>query len=485
MKISDFIRLIERFDPRLQSVDEAEIVKITADSREASEGYAFFCVKGFKSDGHDFIDSAFANGASLVVGEKPLDKKNYIQISSVRDALNEILPAFYGYPDRKGAAIGVTGTNGKTSTTFIVEHILEKSMSCGVIGTLHYKYADRLIPAENTTPVNWRWYSLLDDMRRCGVGAVISEVSSHALAENRIGATLFDVAVFTNLTRDHMDFHKTVENYYEAKKRLFTRHLAKGGTAVINIDDEFGRRLSTELPDDVKLIRFSTSDRSAELFVEVLELTTAGSRVRFNMGDFSGELTIPLVGRFNIYNAAGSFAAAQVFVGREAAAKRLAEGVSVPGRLERIGRSSVFVDYAHTPDALENVLNTLNDLGVYSKIITVVGAGGDRDKGKRPLMGAISCKLSDIVILTDDNPRSEDPDAIVSEIYSGCDTSECRVEIVRDRAMAIRRAIELADEKTAVLIAGKGAEDYQITKSGKHHFSDREEVLKVLEEERR
>ncbi|MBO4440577.1 UDP-N-acetylmuramoyl-L-alanyl-D-glutamate--2,6-diaminopimelate ligase [bacterium] len=482
MKTADFIKLLERFEPRFTALDDAEILKITADSREASEGYAFFCVRGLKSDAHDFIDSAFANGASLVVGEKPLDLKNYVRISSVRDALNEILPGFYGCPDRKGIAIGVTGTNGKTSTTFILEHILEKSMSCGVIGTLHYKYADKLIPAENTTPVNWRWYSLLDDMRRCGTEAVISEVSSHALAENRIGATLFDAAVFTNLTRDHMDFHKTVENYYEAKKRLFTDHLVEGGTAVVNIDDEFGRRLSRELPAGVKQIRVSTEDRSAELFVGILELTAAGSRIRLDMADFSREITIPLAGRFNIYNAAGSFAAAQIFVGKDAAAERLAEGVSVPGRLERIGRSSVFVDYAHTPDALENVLNTLNGLGVYSKIITVVGAGGDRDKGKRPLMGAISCKLSDVVILTDDNPRTEDPDTIVSEIFSGCDTSVCRVEIIRDRASAIRRAIELSDEKTAVLIAGKGAEDYQITKSGKHHFSDREEVEKVLKE---
>lgn len=482
MKIFDFIKLLERFEPRFTDLDDSDIVKITADSREASNGYAFFCVRGSKSDAHDFIGSAFANGAPLVVGEKPLELRNYVQISSVRDALDEILPGFYGYPDRKGAAIGVTGTNGKTSTTFIVEHILEKSMSCGVIGTLHYKYADRLIPAENTTPVNWRWYSLLDDMRRCGVEAVISEVSSHALAENRIGKTLFDVAVFTNLTRDHMDFHKTVENYYEAKRRLFTEHLTEGGAAVINIDDEFGRRLCSELPAGVNLIRISTADRSAELFVKILELTTAGSRIRLEMDGFSEELTIPLVGKFNIYNAAGSFAAAQIFVGRETAAKRLAEGVSVPGRLERIGRSSVFVDYAHTPDALENVLNTLNELGVYSKIITVVGAGGDRDRGKRPLMGAVSCRLSDMVILTDDNPRTEDPDAIVSEIFAGCDTSRCRVEIVRDRASAIRRAIESSDEKTAVLIAGKGAEDYQITKSGKHHFSDREEVEKVLKE---
>ena len=220
MKTTDFIDVISKFTVCSPMSDKsAGLEKITADSREVAPGSVFFCIKGQNSDGHDFIDAAFEKGAEFVVGEKECGKKNYIRVDSVKDALRAVLPVFYDEPDRKMKMIGVTGTNGKTSTTFIVENILRDDLSCGVIGTLNYKYAGKLIPAQNTTPLNWKWYSLLDDMRKSGVDAVISEVSSHALAENRIEKTMFDAAIFTNLTRDHLDFHKTFENYYQAKKK--------------------------------------------------------------------------------------------------------------------------------------------------------------------------------------------------------------------------------------------------------------------------
>jgi len=481
MKTSDFVASLSDLTLECGSFDsDAELVKITADSREVMPGSVFFCIKGLNSDGHDFIDAAFEKGATLVVGEKECGKAEYIRVKSVKEALKSVLPAFYGYPDRIMKMIGVTGTNGKTSTTFIIENVLKEEMSCGVIGTLNYKYAGKVVPAQNTTPLNWKWYSLLDDMKKSGVDAVISEVSSHALAENRIEETKFDVTIFTNLTRDHLDFHKTFENYYQAKKKLFTEHLKNGGAAVINIDDEAGKRLASEL-ENVKQIRISANDKSAELFMEIVDIHDFGSRVVFNIGGFSKTVDIPLVGKFNIYNTAGAFAAASRIIGIEKAFERIGNSVSVPGRLEKVGKHAVYIDYAHTPDAMENVLKTLREVGIYEKIIIVFGAGGDRDKGKRPLMGETACKFADRIIVTDDNPRTEEPAEIIKEILAGCD-KDADVTVVNDRALAIKKAIEMKGEKDVVLIAGKGAEDYQITKSGKKFFSDRLEAEKSLGE---
>ncbi len=479
MKITDFIDIISPLILETAvSVGETELEKITADSREAAPGTVFFCIRGVNSDGHDFIEQAFAKGASLVVGEKELKNENYIRVRSVKEVLTAVLPVFYGYPDRKMKMFGVTGTNGKTSTTFILENLLKEDMSCGVVGTLSYKYAGKTIPAQNTTPLNWKWYSLLDDMQKNGVDAVISEVSSHALAENRIEKTMFDVAVFTNLTRDHLDFHKTFENYYQAKKKLFTEHLKEGGTAVINIDDEAGKRLSAEL-GNVRQIRISEKDNSAELFIKIEEMTDQGSVVVFTIGGISKKVKIPLVGNFNVYNTAGAFAAASFFTGAEKAFERVENSVSVPGRLEKVGNHSVYIDYAHTPDAMENVLKTLRGMGIYEKIIIVFGAGGDRDRGKRPIMGETACRFADTVIVTDDNPRTEEPSEIIKDILAGCGGNP-NVAVINDRSEAIKKAIEIKGEKDAVLIAGKGAEDYQITRSGKKFFSDKAEAEKFL-----
>ena len=481
MKSNDFIASLSDFTLECGSFDsDAELVKITADSREVMPGSVFFCVKGLNSDGHDFINVAFEKGAALVVGEKECGMKNYVRIRSVKDVLKAVLPNFYDFPDKKMKMIGVTGTNGKTSTTFILESILKDDFNCGIIGTLNYRYAGKVISAQNTTPLNWKWYSLIDDMQKSGVEAVISEVSSHALAENRIEKTKFDFAIFTNLTRDHLDFHKTFENYYQAKKKLFTEHLKNGGTAVINIDDEAGKRLSEEL-QNVKQIRISEKDKSAELFMKTDKISDDGSEVVFTINGISKKVKIPLVGNFNIYNTAGAFAAVSVLIGVEKAFERIGNDVSVPGRLEKVGKHAVYIDYAHTPDAMENVLVTLRNLRIYEKIIIVFGAGGDRDKGKRPLMGETACRFADRIIVTDDNPRTEDPKKIISDILAGC-PGDADVTVINDRAEAIRKAIEMMGEKDVVLIAGKGAEDYQITKSGKKFFSDRFEAEKSLGE---
>ena len=482
MKTIDFVDSISKFTLGSHETDkESGLVKITADSREVTPGTVFFCVKGLNSDGHDFIEAAFEKGAALVVGEKEWNGRNYIRVNSVKEVLKAVLPVFYDEPDKKMKMTGVTGTNGKTSTTFILENMLQDDMSCGVIGTLNYKYAGKLIPAQNTTPLNWKWYSLLDDMRKSGVEAVISEVSSHALAENRIEKTMFDAAIFTNLTRDHLDFHKTFENYYQAKKKLFSEHLKSGGTAVINIDDEAGKRLSEEL-SGVRQIRISEKDKSAELFMKIDRISDCGSEVVFTFSGLSKKVKIPLVGNFNIYNTAGAFAAAALFIGAEKAFERIENNVSVPGRLEKVGKHAVYIDYAHTPDAMENVLVTLRKLGIYEKIIIVFGAGGDRDSGKRPIMGETACRFADKIIVTDDNPRTEDPEKIIADILAGC-PEDADVTVINDRAEAIRKAVEIKGKNDVVLIAGKGAENYQITKSGKKFFSDRLEAEKSLGEE--
>jgi UDP-N-acetylmuramyl-tripeptide synthetase len=482
MKTIDFVDFISKFTLGSPVTDkDRELVKITADSREVAPGSVFFCIKGLNSDGHDFIEAAFEKGAALVIGEKERDGKNYIRVNSVKEVLKAVLPVFYDEPDKKMKMIGVTGTNGKTSTTFILENMLQDDMCCGVIGTLNYKYAGKLIPAQNTTPLNWKWYSLLDDMRKSGVEAVISEVSSHALAENRIEKTMFDAAIFTNLTRDHLDFHKTFENYYQAKKKLFSEHLKSGGTAVINIDDEAGKRLSEEL-SGVPQIRISEKDKSAELFMKIDRISDCGSEVVFTFSGLSKKVKIPLVGNFNIYNTAGAFAAAALFIGAEKAFERIENNVSVPGRLEKVGKHAVYIDYAHTPDAMENVLVTLRKLGIYEKIIIVFGAGGDRDSGKRPIMGETACRFADKIIVTDDNPRTEDPEKIIADILAGC-PEDADVTVINDRAEAIRKAVEIKGKNDVVLIAGKGAENYQITKSGKKFFSDRLEAEKSLGEE--
>ncbi len=482
MKTIDFVDFISKFTLGSPVTDkDRELVKITADSREVAPGSVFFCIKGLNSDGHDFIEAAFEKGAALVIGEKERDGKNYIRVNSVKEVLKAVLPVFYDEPDKKMKMIGVTGTNGKTSTTFILENMLQDDMCCGVIGTLNYKYAGKLIPAQNTTPLNWKWYSLLDDMRKSGVEAVISEVSSHALAENRIEKTMFDAAIFTNLTRDHLDFHKTFENYYQAKKKLFSEHLKSGGTAVINIDDEAGKRLSEEL-SGVRQIRISEKDKSAELFMKIDRISDCGSEVVFTFSGLSKKVKIPLVGNFNIYNTAGAFAAAALFIGAEKAFDRIENNVSVPGRLEKVGKHAVYIDYAHTPDAMENVLVTLRKLGIYEKIIIVFGAGGDRDSGKRPIMGETACRFADKIIVTDDNPRTEDPEKIIADILAGC-PEDADVTVINDRAEAIRKAVEIKGKNDVVLIAGKGAENYQITKSGKKFFSDRLEAEKSLGEE--
>lgn len=482
MKGSDLLKLIQKDIVSGFFEENIDIQSMTADSREVSSGSLFFCVKGHNADGHDFIEDALRKGAALVIGEKDLDIRNYIKVQSVKGALKKITPEFFDHPDRRLKMIAITGTNGKTSTALIIEKMIKDSFSCGVIGTLGYFINGRNISSGNTTPFNWKWYSLLNLMEKEGSEVVISEISSHALAEERIEDTEFDAAVFTNLTRDHLDFHGDIDCYFQAKKKLFTSHLKKDGIAVINCDDGFGRRIYEEMKDSFCCIGISDSFEDVRLKIKILSADMSGTVVMMNYDGKIYEVKIPVPGKFNIYNTLSAFAVCSHFIGIDKALSRISTKAEVPGRFEQIGDNAVFVDYAHSPDSLENVLKMMKELNVFRKIITVMGAGGDRDAGKRPLMGKIASDYSNIVIITDDNPRTEDPDKIVSDILKGCRKENRVIEVIRDRSLAIKRALVLKGREDAVLIAGKGAENYQITKDGTRYFSDKEEIEKHLSE---
>ncbi|MGI6394814.1 MAG: UDP-N-acetylmuramoyl-L-alanyl-D-glutamate--2,6-diaminopimelate ligase [bacterium] len=483
MKTSSFIELISSYIEKSKVVKPpAELTKITADSREVVENALFFCLPGLKVDGHDFAKEALKKKAAIIVGEKDLNIEKYIKVSSVKDVLKLVSPVFYDYPDRKMKMVGITGTNGKTSTAFMIENMLSDIFNCGIIGTLGYRYGGATIDAPNTTPLNWKWYSLLNDMEKASVDVVVSEVSSHAIEEERIEKTLFDIALFTNLTREHLDFHGNIENYFKAKKNLFIKHLKKNGTAIINYDDFYGKKLYEEISSSVSCIRISEREPEAELKFSIEEFSVTGTLINFTFKGIRQNLKIPYLGKHNIYNTLSALAVCSVLVGELEAVKLAEKKGVVPGRLEQIGGEAIFVDYAHTPDALENVLKTVKELGLFEKVITVFGAGGDRDKGKRPLMGEVAAKYSDIVILTDDNPRNENPDEIVQDILKGFNLTDCEVEVIRNRSEAIKKAILIKKDKDAVIVAGKGAENYQITKEGKKSFSDKKEIEKQLKE---
>lgn len=480
MKKSEFLRKISGFvEKDLEFEQDSELLKITADSREVKDGTVFFCEKGLNADGHDFIDMVLEKGAELVIGEKNIKNDRYIKVSSVKKILKTILPQFYEYPDKKIKMIGITGTNGKTSISLMLESILKDHFNCGVTGTLGYSFGNKTISASNTTPVNWKWYDLLDEIHQSGVELLISEVSSHALTEERIEKTVFDVGIFTNLSRDHLDFHKDIEDYYLAKKKLFTEHLKEDALAVINTDDPYGKRLYSEICQSVRTCRISEVDNSAQMKFKILSSDSLGSEVLLEAQNLI--IKVPLVGKYNVYNALCSIAVALEFVDKGRIGDNLLKNVVIPGRLEKIGTSNVFVDYAHTPDALENVLKTLNEI-TGNGVITIFGAGGDRDRGKRSEMGKVVTEHSKISIITDDNPRTEDPDRIVEDILQGCNTQRSVVKVIRDRSAAIKKAMELSEEGDLILVAGKGAENYQITNKGKIYFSDKDEVEKHIRE---
>jgi UDP-N-acetylmuramoyl-L-alanyl-D-glutamate--2,6-diaminopimelate ligase len=457
---------------------QVEVSGLAYDNRAVTPGTLFFCVPGFTRDGHEFAADAIARGAVALVVERPLILDvPQIRVKSVREAMAPAAARFYRDPTAQLLVGGVTGTNGKTTSAFLLRAILEADgRRTGLLGTVTSVIAGEERPVVRTTPEAIDLQHTFREMLDSGDEACAMEVSSHALALHRADAIHFAVAIFTNLTQDHLDFHPTMEHYYRAKRRLFLdsgpRH------SVVNVDDRYGARLASELDDPLTF----ALDRAATYRAIDVSTGIEGSRFSVQAPDGVIALTLPLRGRFNVYNALGAFAAGRALgASAETCALAIETAGQVPGRFELIdvGQDfAVLVDYAHTPDSLENVLRAARGL-TRGRLHVVFGCGGDRDRGKRPLMGGIATRLADRVMVTSDNPRSEDPEAIIDEILAGAGPG---VEHDPDRRQAIARAIARAHGGDVVVIAGKGHEQGQEFEGGrKVPFDDATVVRELLQ----
>jgi UDP-N-acetylmuramoyl-L-alanyl-D-glutamate--2,6-diaminopimelate ligase len=441
-----------------------EIGGLAYDNRAVEPGTLFFCVPGFTRDGHDFASDAVARGAAALVVARPVDAGvPEVQVADVRAAMATAAARFYGDPTASLPVVGVTGTNGKTTTAFLVRALLEAAgRRCGLLGTVTSVVAGDERPTVRTTPEAIDLQRTFREMLDGGDRACAMEISSHALELRRADGIHVAAAVFTNLTQDHLDFHPTMEDYFQAKRRLFTSSSTRA--RVVNVDDPYGRRLAEEFP----VVSFAI-DRHADYRAVDVQTGFAGTDCRFETPDGAFDVHVPLPGRFNVANALGAWAAVRA-LGVELTA--LPDSARVPGRFEPVDEGqpfAVLVDYAHTPDSLENVLRAARELAT-GRVIAVFGAGGDRDRGKRPLMGEIGARLADVALVTSDNPRSEDPEAIIAEILAGAGRE---VEHDVDRRRSIHRAVALAEPGDVVVIAGKGHEQGQEFEGGrKEPFDD-------------
>lgn len=468
---------------------DSEVTGICYDSRRVTPGMLFVAIPGQRTDGHQFIQNAIERGALAIVYEQNgflPHRAAKIKVEDARQALAQLSAAFYRRPSQRLKMIGVTGTNGKTTVAFMIKHILESAgHKTGLLGTIRYEIGERMIPAQRTTPEALEIQQMLAQMVRANCEACVMEVSSHALEQKRVWGIEYDVVIFTNLTQDHLDYHGSMEAYYEAKKKLFTQWFPqdKSKTAVINIDDAFGQRLATEADVRVK-VDYSLGGE-AQIRAGQIQLAGEGTRMQVQVAGASFPCQLPLIGRHNVYNALAAVGAAHALrVSAPDIQSALAGMPAVPGRLERIrGRQpfNVVVDYAHTDDALRNVLTTLREI-TRGRLLLAFGCGGNRDAGKRPRMGEAAARLADYSLITSDNPRKESAAAIAAAIEAGYRSvrgEACRIEL--DRRRAIDEIIRMAQPGDTVLIAGKGHETYQEFEDTIVPFDDRIYALETLE----
>lgn len=467
---------------------DRDVEGIAYDSRRVQRDFLFVALRGEKSDGHQFIEQAIEKGASSIVTEQEVQpaRATCLVVENTRNALADLGTTFYEHPMRRLKLAAVTGTNGKTTTTFLLKHICEKAgLRCGLIGTVRYEIGDRVLPAVRTTPESLDIQELLAKIANAGCKAAAMEVSSHAIAQDRTRGLEWDVAVFTNLTQDHLDFHGTMENYFAAKAQLFEglskQTKKKTPTAVINIDDRYGAQLADRLEKKISLTSYGMTAR-ADFRASNYHAEFAGTSYQLDARGKSYLVRVPLIGRFNVMNSMAALAAASgLGISLREAILSLARSPQVPGRLEAVPAKrqfQVFVDYAHTDDALLNVIKTLRELSP-RRLIVVFGCGGDRDRQKRPLMGRVVDENADFGIITSDNPRKEDPEAIIAEVEKGFRSQN--YEKIADRTEAITRAIELAQPRDIILIAGKGHEAYQEFADHTVPFDDIQVARRALE----
>ena len=463
---------------------ELEIDHVAYDSRKVQPGGMFVAITGFATDGNRFIPMAMEKGAAVIVTAKePEGEIPYVLVDSDRLALAYIGRNFFGNPAASMQMIGVTGTNGKTSSTLLLKHVLEvvKGAKVGLMGTMENIIGDEHIPADRTTPESFELQALLARMRDAGCTHVIMEVSSHAIALDRVAGIVYDVASFTNLTEDHLDFHKTMENYCDTKAILFQRCRK----AVGNLDDSWYQRLCGNACCKVLTVSAKTV---ADLYAKNEELLSDGVTFTAISGSEQVEVKLPIPGKFTVYNALNVLGMAMqldITLSDAAAALRTAQGVK--GRVEVVptpGKPyTVLIDYAHTPDGLENVLSSGKGF-CKGRLIAVFGCGGDRDPIKRPIMGKIGTDIADWSVITSDNPRTEEPGKIIEDIVKGIDGSKNNYEIIENRPAAIRHAMDIAQKNDIIILAGKGHETYQEINGVKYHLDEREVVAAYLEETR-
>lgn len=458
---------------------DVEVNELKYNSRKVEKGDVFCCVVGTLADGHQYAAQAVEAGAAALVVERKLDiDVPQVLVKNTRTAMAEMAAAYYGYPAKDMVMVGITGTNGKTSTSYMLKSIAERmGKKVGLIGTIRNMIGDIIIDTERTTPESVDLQRMLRQMKDENVDVVIMEVSSHSLDQRRVHGISYDVGCFTNLTQDHLDYHKTFENYFAAKKRLF----AQSKKAVLNIDDPYAEKMLDGV--DIPALTIGVREK-ADITASEIDITTRGVQFDFNYRNVTSRFNVPIPGLFSVFNA---MCAAGIAVSLGWTLDSIKYGlehmVSVSGRLEPLptGKNefTVLLDYAHTPDALENLLKTVRGFAT-GRVVTLFGCGGDRDHAKRPIMGEIAGRFSDFAIVTSDNPRSEDPMSIIEAVEDGVKKSGCEYIIIENRRDAIEYALKNAKKNDVIILAGKGHENYQEINGGKHHFDEKEIVAEIL-----
>lgn len=486
MKLTELFSCVpENMQVQITPRDDIEVSSLAYDSRQVERGALFFAVKGLTTDGNLFVDQAVSRGAAAIASEQPPSVPEpgtaWIQSRSLRRLMAHAANRFYGEPSKQLSLIGITGTNGKTTTAHLCHSILQRYSRAVMIGSIETRVGDQNLESTLTTPEAIDVQRILNLALKRGCKFGVMETSSHALFFGRVFQTHFPVSIFTNLSQDHLDFHSGLEDYFSAKKLLF-RHSYNPGIrwGLLNIDDPFGQRLAGEV--DGEVVSFGLTE---EARIRPLDYTMTPAGLEANLGFFGRTLRIKsqLVGLHNLYNLMAAAGACSLLgVPDGTIQKALEELKSVPGRFEKVSVEvpfSIIIDFAHTPDALKNVLDLASQVAE-RRVICLFGCGGDRDRGKRPQMGTIACRGADVIVVTSDNPRSEDPQKIIDEILPGIPETQTEVEVIPDRKAAIRRALEIAQPGDLVLLAGKGHETYQEINGRKFPFDEREIVRKAL-----
>ncbi len=477
MKLYDLLKEVRGYEVKTDIPDE-EVISITDNSRKIQKGCVFVCIKGASFDGHTKAKEALENGAVAVITEKDMGLERQIVVDNTRDFYGALCASWFGNPQEKITAVGVTGTNGKTTMTNVIKHILTADgHKVGLIGTIQNEIGDEVLHTDNTTPFAYDLMELFAKMVEAGCDYVVMEVSSFGLVQKRTGNIHFKIGVFTNLTQDHLDYHKTMEEYYKAKKMLFDI----SDIAVCDIDDDYGKRLFSEITCE----KYSYSIKGeADYFADMIKVSASGSQFWYCGNSKSYKVETLMTGSFNVANLTGAITVClKLGVSIEKILEVLKNHTGVKGRCEVIptGKDfSVICDYAHTPDAIENILSNVKEY-TEGRLICLFGCGGNRDNKKRPLMAQAAAKYADMLIVTSDNPRDEKPEAIIDEILVGIKDTKVPYEVVVDRIEAIHHALKIAKKGDVIVLAGKGHEDYQVLANNVHiHLDEREVVAEGL-----